>query len=350
MLNNIASEKQSNLRHALEILDLGGVVGIPTETVYGLAARLDRPEGLKQIFSVKQRPFFDPLIVHVNSIAMAQKYVTDWNEVCTALAAEFWPGPLSLVLEKSEAIPEIVTAGLNTVAVRMPRSEPTLELIRQAGVGLAAPSANRFGKTSPTSSAHVASEFGDAVFVVPDCKSEIGIESTVLRVRGSILTILRPGVVTPTAINKALAKKGLQISWNHVVDQVESPGQMKHHYMPDIPLVLTDALTSPPDIRAYVVEHAHEIPDQIYGVNVAKVSDFATAKELILSHDPLIAAREFYGKLREAAESRTDFIFFRVHPDMEGEIWAAIFDRLKKAASLSTLSPRSWLTMDLPKQ
>ncbi len=333
---SILQPANENLRQALEILDHDGVVGIPTETVYGLAARLDRPKGLEKIFAVKQRPFFDPLIVHVESIAMAQKYVSSWNEICTVLAEAFWPGPLSLVLEKSMATPDIVTAGLTTVAVRMPKSGSTLELIRRAGVGLAAPSANRFGKSSPTTGAHVLSEFDNGVFVVDGSAAEIGIESTVLRVSEKGLTILRPGLVTASAIERVLRQKNILFSWFELSQRptVESPGQLKHHYMPAVPLMLVGEFDSLPEIKAYLRAHADDIPNEIYGVAVARPQSFENAQELVLPGDPILAAREFYGGLRKSGESGSDFIFFRVRSTMSGEIWSAIFDRLTKAASL----------------
>lgn len=326
MLNEIGQEP-SAIKRALEILDQDGVVGIPTETVYGLAARLDRPKGLEKIFSVKQRPFFDPLIVHVESVEMAKRYVSGWNTICTILSEEFWPGPLSLVLDKSESTPDIVTAGLTTVAVRMPRSLTTLDLIRQAGVGLAAPSANRFGKTSPTTGAHVASEFGSSVFVVDERASEVGIESTVLRVRGNALTILRPGLITRTIIENVLNEESIEHTWEEVSAQpkTEAPGQMKHHYMPDVPLILAGESDSITEIKTYIENHKSEMLDQVSGTN---------GRELILSTNPVLAAREFYGSLRSAARSGADFIYFRVRKEMAGELWSAIFDRLNKAASL----------------
>lgn len=330
------------IKRALEILDQNGVVGIPTETVYGLAARLDRPQGLEKIFSVKQRPFFDPLIVHVESVEMAQRYVKEWNEICSALAVEFWPGPLSLVLEKSNSTPDIVTSGLATVAVRMPRNPSTLELIRRAGVGLAAPSANRFGKSSPTSREHVLREFEGSVFVVDGDASDVGIESTVLRVRGRVLSILRPGIITRTQIDHVLHKYKLSAAWDDTTCQssTEAPGQLKHHYMPDVPLVLTGENNSTSEVTDFINAHIADMPNEIYGQPVIKPTEFRVGQELQLSADPLLAARELYGSLRTSAQSRADFIFFRVRREMTGEIWSAIFDRLSKAASLTMDSLR----------
>lgn len=325
----------SELDQAERILDQGGVVAIPTETVYGLAARVDRLEGLQKIFAVKNRPFFDPLIVHVDSVELARQYLADWNPLCTVLATQFWPGPLSLVGPKTAAVPDLITAGLSTVAVRIPKNGKTLELIHRAGVGLAAPSANRFGKTSPTESAHVKSEFSD-VFVIHDEPAEIGIESTVLRVNGSQLRILRPGMISRAQIEAALDEANLFYSWDYSVVDVggESPGQLKHHYMPDRPLIWVDGDMDLPAITRFANQHIDSIPDEIAGVPIQHVAKVEKGVELVLPTDPRLAARELYGKLRQCAEGEADFIFFRWQPSMQGDLWQAILDRLGKAASL----------------
>lgn len=317
MLNgDLQNTANSEVDEATRLLEQGQVVGIPTETVYGLAARLDRPEALQKVFSIKDRPYFDPLIVHVDSVAMARRYVEVWSEICSALAKSFWPGPLSLVLPKSALVPDLVTAGLSSVAIRLPRNGKTLQLISRSGVGLAAPSANRFGRTSPTEGKHVESEFGDRVFVVHDMPAEIGIESTVLKIDGTRLRILRPGMVTRAQIESCLRDAKLEFAWDFSETGIagESPGQLKHHYMPELPLVWVEGEKS-----------------------VSQIADAVKMQkgiELQLSPDPHLAARELYGRLRQCSEAGGDFIYFRRLASMEGEAWQAILDRLSRAASL----------------
>lgn len=309
MKESDSSTPASAIERAIQLLADGDVIGLPTETVYGLAARVDREEGLKKIFAVKKRPFFDPLIVHVDGAGMARWYVKEWPTAAEALARAFWPGPLSLVLPKSEKVPEIVTSGLPRVAVRAPRQEAALAIIRESGVGLAAPSANLFGRTSPTKAEHVAEEFAGKVFVVPSTPSEVGIESTVLKIDGEKLQILRPGAITAREISEALSAAGLPFQWEEAAQEgsPEAPGQLRHHYMPALPLLL------------------------VYGDQ--KPSREGRGVELQLSKEPAWAARELYAKLRDLSKSGADYIYFRCFPESGGESWQAIMDRLKKAAS-----------------
>jgi L-threonylcarbamoyladenylate synthase len=200
---------RENLQLAITKLNQNQVVAFPTETVYGLGARIDSVLGINQIFSTKKRPFFDPLIVHVSSIEQAKSCFRQWNSVADTLARHFWPGPLTLVMEKSDLISDMITSGLPRVGVRIPRHIVALELLNAVGVPVAAPSANRFGKTSPTTAEHVRTEFGDEVLVLDsDIQCEIGIESTVLLVKAdNQLSLLRKGAVVKSEIEKNSEKK-----------------------------------------------------------------------------------------------------------------------------------------------
>lgn len=330
---------------ALALLEKGDVVAIPTETVYGLAARIDRQAGLEKIFQVKERPFFDPLIVHVDSIAMAQSLAREWSQSAQVLTQTFWPGPLTLVLPKSERVSDLITSGLDSVGLRCPRHLVTLELIRSAGVGLAAPSANKFGRTSPTTWQHVLAEFGDSVFILKDEAGQVGIESTVLAIRsgasGDELAILRPGMITAHEIETALVNAGLRCQWKSVAQHREAPGQMKHHYMPSVPLLWLDQKRSVPEILAEANRRASEIPDAVEGVPLNTLRKekapgvfFLTAAALELSNQPELAARGLYSQLRSLSESGVDLIYFCAEPTMQGEHWTAILERLTKATSL----------------
>ena len=327
---------------AKEILAHGGVVGIPTETVYGLAALIYSSEAIEKIFLIKERPFFDPLIVHVASIAQAKQVASVWGHVTEVLAETFWPGPLTLVLPKSPQINSMITSGLESVGIRMPNHPLVLKLITEVGVPLAAPSANKFGRTSPTSAQHVRDEFSkENVFVLDGGDCEIGIESTVVLVNEKSaqiceLAILRPGHILKSDIEKALNQKNLTFKFLSQVDKKASPGHMKHHYMPNIPLILIgNASLSTEETFELVNNQLRSMPEEIENVRILKpAGGIRRPTTLRLSSDPVLATREFYGKLREAAQKDADAIFFYRHSSQVGERWEPLFDRMTKAASL----------------
>lgn len=326
---------------AKEILDQGGVVGLPTETVYGLAARIDIPTAIEKIFLVKERPFFDPLIVHVSSIAQAKKLTAFWGPASQALAEAFWPGPLTIVLPKHDSVNQMITSGLDTVGIRMPDHPVALELISEVGVPLAAPSANKFGRTSPTSASHVRVEFKkENVFVVDGGDCQIGIESTVLLIEQLPekvqLSILRRGYVLRADIESVLKQSGIQYEFAEAVDKKKSPGHMKHHYMPRIPLIIcTDEQKKPEAILSEINRKISELPEEIESIKITKPKNgIKTFSILRLSNDPVLATREFYGKLRETADEGSDCILFYRGQLHSGERWESLFDRLNKAASI----------------
>jgi L-threonylcarbamoyladenylate synthase len=278
------------LQKAIEYLENEDVVAIPTETVYGLAGRIDSEVAIKKIFETKERPLFDPLIVHVASKKQAQTLTTGWNEVCEKLADAFWPGPLTLVLPKKDNVSSLITAGLDSVGIRAPHHELTLELIEKLGVPLAAPSANKFKKTSPTSAAHVKDEFGESVFVLDGGDCQVGIESTVLGVFENELKIYRPGMISAEALEKV---SGLKVTEG---GSPVSPGQLEEHYQPSVPFYLNKKEGS----------------------------------ELRLNDNPAIAARELYASLREL--SKTSESIYLIDKDLyHTEAWKAVWDRIEKA-------------------
>ena len=334
------SPLQQQIEKAVQLLKAGDVVALPTETVYGLAARIDSEDAIKKIFSTKQRPFFDPLIVHVNSLEQARSCVSDWNEITQFLADTFWPGPLTLVLPKSERVSDLITAGLPSVGLRWPQHSVAQELIRQVGVPLAAPSANKFGRTSPTKAQHVKEEFGDAVFVVDGEASQIGIESTVLSLRKHKdiyqLAILRKGAVLKSQIVEALVSTTFQYEWREDIDKKESPGHMKHHYMPSIPfIVCRNSQMKMSELSTLLNQKLAELPDEVEGVKIIKPKSVIKKVEFLkLASDPAIAAREVYSQLRAASLRAPDALCFIQTPAHTGEMWEGVFDRLYKAASL----------------
>lgn len=325
-------------RQALNILDHDGVVGFPTETVYGLAARIDRREGLLGIFRTKERPFFDPLIVHVADARQAESLALIWPDAARALTDAFWPGPLTLVVPKKAQVDSLITSGLETVGLRCPDHPLALELIRAAGP-LAAPSANRFGRTSPTEAEHVRREFGGSVFTLDGGPCRVGIESTILSLETdgdtAVLRFLRKGAVTPSAVATTLFARGLKFRIEESTERRLAPGQMKHHYMPDIPLVLADPSWSADAVLAAANADLASLPDEVEGVKLRKPTrPLAHPVEIDLGDDPTVAARRLYAELRDAAKAPADLLYLRIKPSMTGEAWDGLLDRLGKAASL----------------
>lgn len=336
----IRKDVDEKVEQAAQLLLKNEVVAMPTETVYGLAARIDSEEAIKKIFSIKQRPFFDPLIVHVSSIEQAKKCTIDWNEMSEVLAQSFWPGPLTLVLPKSNQISDLITSGLPSVGLRWPQHKLAQQLIQRVGVPLAAPSANKFGRTSPTSAQHVRDEFGEEVFVIDGEASEVGIESTVLSIKKDngvyLLAILRKGTILKSQIDEIISKTQLSFNWNEVIDKKESPGQMKHHYMPSIPFIVChNQKMKLSELTSILNKKLAQLPNEIEGVKIVKPKTTIKKIEFLkLSHNPAQAARELYSQLRLASERAPDALCFIRTEDYNGEMWESVFDRLYKAASL----------------
>jgi L-threonylcarbamoyladenylate synthase len=225
------------VEEAARIIAAGGIVAFPTETVYGLGADATDEAAVARIFEVKARPSFDPLIVHVAELDGALAVTASMPDIARRLASAFWPGPLTLVLEKRPTIPDIVTAGHPTVAVRIPAHPVALELIRLAGRPIAAPSANRFGRTSPTEAEHVRSELGESVDLVLDGgPSSVGVESTILAFDGRGPILLRPGGAPLEAIEALAGRVRIPHASEH---RTASPGRLDRHYATKTPLYLS---------------------------------------------------------------------------------------------------------------
>ncbi len=317
---------------AIEILKKNQVVAIPTETVYGLAARISSDQALNKIFETKKRPFFDPLIVHVKSIDQAKTLCLSWNPIMQSMAEAFWPGPLTLVVPKTKIVSDLITSGLTTVGLRCPRHAIALEIIEGAGEPLAAPSANLFGQTSPTQADHVISEFNNQVPVVDGGSCSIGIESTVLLVQRNQISILRPGQVTQQMIEEVLNKSQLKFQWTKSVDKKLSPGQMKHHYMPSKPLFGIDSKFNG-NLIACLNEELSHLPDDVEGVKIHKPNQIRSVKELVLSDQASEAARQLYSRLRTLAEGPEDALIFQFKKLHDGPEWVAVHERLSKACT-----------------
>ncbi len=228
------------IEKAALVLKGGGLVAFPTETVYGLGADAFNPKAVARVFEVKKRPTFDPLIVHVGSPEEAASLWTETPEAAKILMKKFWPGPLTLVLPKNDKIPDIVNAGLPTVAVRMPDHPAALALIRALGNPIAAPSANYFGYTSATTAADVSEDLGSGIDLVLDGgPTRIGIESTVLKIENGRCLLLRPGGIPVEEIEKHFPVV-MPIEAQGQEGALESPGTMKSHYAPWTPFILLE--------------------------------------------------------------------------------------------------------------
>lgn len=326
----LESNLQGLITQAVKKLKNGEIIGLPTETVYGLAACISDDKAIRKIFEIKERPFFDPLIVHVSSVDQAKSLVLHWPESASLLAKAFWPGPLTLVLPKNQRVSSLITSGLETVAIRCPNHPVALQLVKELGEPVAAPSANKFGKTSPTSSQHVQDEFQGKVFTIDGGDCSVGIESTILKINETEhqieLTILRAGIITSEMILKELdSKLGKKIQLIQPGTNIEAPGQIKHHYMPTIPLVTIE--------KEVWEQWGGGIENIKFNLNQSLSLSMQKPILLQLNNKPEQAARELYSELRNCSASGSDLILFKREDYHEGELWMAIIDRLKRASS-----------------
>lgn len=316
------AETGKNTDLAATLLLKGKLVAIPTETVYGLAANALDEKAVLSIFEAKQRPFFDPLIVHVHSIEIAKKYADFNDERLLKLAETFWPGPLTLLLPKKEIIPGLVTSGLAKVAVRIPNHSLTLELLKKTDLPLAAPSANPFGYVSPTEPGHVAKQLGDKIdYILDGGRSAVGLESTIAGIEDGNVCIYRLGGLAIEDIEKVIGKVELRI--NNSSDP-KAPGQLKNHYAPSKPLFignLSKGLKDHAGKRIAMICFGEEpVPAQ-------NIKVFNLSKEKNLNE----AALNLFKFLRLADESKVDCVLCELLPD-EG-LGRAINDRLRRAAA-----------------
>jgi L-threonylcarbamoyladenylate synthase len=305
----------TDIEKAAELIRVGELVAFPTETVYGLGANALDEAAIDKIYSAKGRPSGSPLIVHVDSIEMARGVVRDWPERAAILATRFWPGPLTLVLPKRLCIPDRVTAGLDTVGIRMPSNPIALALIRAAGVPIAAPSANRFTELSPTTAQHVRESMGDRVAMVLDGgPATVGIESTVLSLAGEEAVLLRPGMVTQQQIEEMIGPVRAITSAGDASHP--SPGMHRRHYSPATPLILIEGAKLPTTGR---------------GAYLWMRQPAGAARSFRMPDDPDAYAASLYATLHQADAGHWDWIAVEKPP--QDPAWAAILDRLERAAA-----------------
>ncbi len=313
------------IRDAVSLLRAGNVVAFPTETVYGLGAHGFDEHAIASVFSIKGRPADNPLIMHLSSREDIGFVARSVPPVAEKLIEAFWPGPLTLVLERSSGVPTSVTAGLDTVAVRVPDHPVAIELIRALGAPIAAPSANRSGRPSPTTAVHVAQDFGDNVPLILDGgPTLVGLESTVLDVSGRIPRLLRPGGIGIEELRAVIGEVDSQLAESA---EARSPGMRHRHYAPDCRVVLVAPAEVPPAI-ADLQRHDRKI-----GVlHRTPIEDAAGVSfVLLIPGDTAEYGRAIFRAFRDAEATGVDVLLVETVPE-EG-IGLAIMDRLRRAAA-----------------
>lgn len=307
---------------AAAILHEGGLVAFPTETVYGLGADATNPTAVARIFEVKHRPHFDPLIIHLADADWLKRYVETVPREAEWLAGRFWPGPLTIVLPKRSIIPDIVTSGLSTVAVRVPSPAFARSMIAKADVPVAAPSANQFGRISPTTARAVNEELGGKIDLIVDAGRTLhGIESTVVGFGPHGLHLLRPGPITREELSDCL---GREVSVTPVSTQVSAPGQLQSHYAPVTPLRViarADQFTPPSGQRVGLLAFQ----------KAPRRHSFEVVRILSERGDLRQAAANLFAALRRLDNAQLDLLVAEAIP-LKG-LGLAIMDRLRKAAA-----------------
>ncbi len=307
---------------AIDLLNQNLPVGIPTETVYGLAGNALNEKAIFAIFSAKNRPFFDPLIIHVASIIEAKKYVHNLEGNALKLAQAFWPGPLTLLLPKKDIIPYLVTSGSDKVAIRIPNQKTTLKLLTQINYPLAAPSANPFGYISPTNAKHVREQLGDKIpYILDGGECKVGIESTIVDCSDEIPKILRLGGLSVVEIEKVLGIRSL-VALNNNSNPI-APGQLDKHYSPNKKIQIIenfeDSISVFNNIKIGVLSFGiTNLPLSVVEFNLSKSSNMEEA------------ARNLFNYLRQLDNAECDLILTKLLPK-EG-LGLAINDRLQRAS------------------
>lgn len=314
----------TSVEEAARLLKQGEVVAIPTETVYGLAGNAFEPKALAKIFAAKERPTFDPLIVHISDISQMADIAKDIPEEAYQLAEAFWPGPLTMILPKKDCIPDLCTSALPSVAVRFPSHPVAQAIINASGLPLAAPSANLFKHVSPTTAEHVAAQLSDRIAgIVDGGPCQVGVESSIVSLTGDVPTVLRPGAITPEMVKKVLGRVAIKESTSKPGEAMQAPGQCDTHYRPQVPLYFGEV-----PANAVLPENTVRIAFGNYqGVIPAAVNLSATG-------DMTEATAKLYAYMHDLDDSKYDLIL--VDPIPNQGIGMALNDRLKRA-SIKTL-------------
>lgn len=314
------------IRQAAGTLKRGGLVAFPTETVYGLGAAALDPEAAARIFAAKGRPSYNPLIVHVADAAAARALAAEWSEDARRLAERFWPGPLTLVVPKRPEVPDPVTAGLPSVALRVPAHPVAHALLREAGIPVAAPSANRSTQVSPTTAAHVERSLGDRVDLILDGgPTSVGIESTVVSLVGGVPTLLRPGTISVEELRAVVGEVALPSASAGGHAARPSPGMLDRHYAPRAELRLVE-----PGRGASPMEAPGGWDGATAVMALAGHAYPAGFRVVVMPTD----AREYAARLYETLHRLDDEGFERILVELPPDTpeWAGVRDRLRRAA------------------
>ncbi len=310
-----------DIKSAIKYLEAGDLVAIPTETVYGLAANALNENAVTKIFKVKNRPTFDPLIVHTDNIEKIQNFVTEISPEATLLAQHFWAGALTLLLPKKTIIPDLVTSGSPLVAIRIPNHPLTLALLKNLAFPLAAPSANPFGYISPTTAQHVAMQLGDKIpYILDGGECALGLESTIVGFENGIPTIYRKGGISVEAIEKIIGK--VQVK-TFSTSNPQAPGMLKSHYAPGIPLILGEIEKLIPKFENNKIGI---LSFQKYFSQIPKNQQINLSPSGNLEE----AAKNLFAAMRQLDQMNLDIILTELLP--EKELGRAINDRLRRAA------------------
>jgi L-threonylcarbamoyladenylate synthase len=304
------------VRRAAEILGRGGLVAFPTETVYGLGADASSARAIARLYAVKGRPAGHPVIVHFASSSEAFQWASEVPKEAKQLAERFWPGPLTLILKRSDRAKDFVTGGQPSVGLRVPSHPVARELLKEFGKAIAAPSANRFGRVSPTTAAHVREDLGaDVELVLEGGPSEVGIESTIVDLSGGAAVLLRPGKISKEDLQKIVSLGKAETTPRH-------SGGMEKHYAPKTPARLVPT---------------HDLDREISKLKArAAVLAFSRPDERVdfwlrMPRDPAAYAQKLYAALRELDGANCDTILVEAPPAESG--WEAVLDRLRKATA-----------------
>lgn len=311
--------RTTDLDHCRQLLNEGELVAIPTETVYGLAANIHDVNAVQKIFETKGRPRYNPLIVHIHDVGQLMELTKAIPEAAMKLAKQFWPGPLTLILPKSDRVSDLITAGKKTVGIRMPNHSLTHELLKGLDFPLAAPSANPFTRVSPTSAQHVADYFGDAITVLDGGPCQVGLESTIVGIENGLPVIYRKGGISIEAIENCVGSVKLVLKSKAAP---VAPGMLDKHYAPKTKLVLTD------DIEKAMVSNTQK---RIGVLSFFKAAFPKATKVCVLSKDKSLdeAAHNLFEALHELDTANLDVIVAERFPNKG--LGVSINDRLERA-------------------
>lgn len=299
-------------------LDASNPIAVPTETVYGLAARISDEAAIQNIFKIKKRPLFDPLIVHIGTVEQARKLAFEWDEIHEFLAETYWPGPITFILKKNtELVSDMITSNFDTVGLRMPDHKLTISLINEITGPIAAPSANPFKKTSSTCAEQVERYFGSELIILDGGECKGGIESSIIQINNDEIKILRKGLIDINQLkNKLLSKFDTQFK---VIDETQkllenSPGLFKEHYKPKIPLI------------------------SVFSPTKLDFAEDKSTKLIKLNEDPFIVSRTIYSQLSKLNNNYEKCVLIlpkskdELINDKNAYLWEAIIDRITKAS------------------